>query len=127
MKSLKHPLARARGLGSAQSGVHHWIAQRATAVLLVVLVPWSAYAVSVLAGAAHADAAAFVARPWNATLTILLVLTVLYHTMLGLQVVIEDYVHQRALELTLHFAVRALTAAGMILGVVLTLKLTFGS
>ncbi|MEJ8568301.1 succinate dehydrogenase, hydrophobic membrane anchor protein [Elongatibacter sediminis] len=127
MSAFRHPLARARGHGSAGGGVHHWIAQRISAVLLLILIPWAVYALVSLGGATHAEAAAFVGRPWNATGLILLVLTLLYHATLGLQVVIEDYVHRRAVELTLHFAVRALALTGAVFGVVHILKLTLGS
>lgn len=127
MSALKHPLGRARGLGSARTGVHHWVMQRMTAVLLVVLIPWALYAVMRLGGADHAAAQSFIARPVNATLGILLVLTLLYHAVLGLQVVIEDYVHHRPLELTLHLVVRTLAFAGAVLGVVSILQLALGS
>lgn len=126
MSVLDHPLARARGHGSAHRGVHHWLAQRASAVLLVLLLPWAVYALFAVAGAGPAEAAAFVARPWNATLLILLLLTVLYHGMLGLQVVIEDYVHHRALEFSLHFLVRAASVTGMVLGIIQVLRITLG-
>lgn len=127
MSALKHPLALARGHGSAHRGVHHWLAQRASAVLLVLLLPWALYALLAVAGAGPLEAAGFVARPWNATLLILLLLSLLYHGMLGLQVVIEDYVHHRALEFTLHFLVRAASAAGMVLGVIEVLRITLGA
>lgn len=121
MNELRHPLARARGHGAAHRGVHHWIAQRASSVLLLLLVPWATFALLPLAGAGHAAAAAFVGRPWNATLLVLLLATLLYHAVLGLQIVIEDYVHHRAWELALHFTVRAFAVAGMVLGLVLLL------
>lgn len=127
MSALRHPLGRARGLGSARSGLHHWVVQRATSVLLVFLVPWALYAVMSLAGTGHEEARTFIARPWNATLAVLFVATLLYHAALGLQVVIEDYVHQRALELTLHFLVRALSLAGAVLGIIYVLDITLGS
>ena len=126
MSALKHPLGRARGHGSARSGVHHWVAQRASSVLLIGLVPWTVYSVLSLAGLDHAVAADFVARPWNATLLVLLIVVLLYHAMLGLQVVIEDYVHHRAAELALHFIVRALMLTCMVLGVIHILKIALG-
>ena len=127
MSHMKHPLARARGHGSAKSGVQHWLVQRVSAGMLVLLLPWLTYSLLQLAGATHAEAQAFVAEPWNATLLLLSLLLLLYHGMLGLQVVIEDYVHQRALELSLHFVLRAATLLAATLGVIHIVKLTLGA
>jgi len=127
MSPTVHPLARARGHGSAKSGVHHWLAQRISAVLLLLLIPWLMYALVVNAGAGHSEAVSFIARPWNAILLILSLLALLYHSMLGLQVVIEDYVHVRGLELALHFGVKTGTLLGAIIGVIHILKLTVGA
>jgi succinate dehydrogenase / fumarate reductase membrane anchor subunit len=122
-----HPLARARGLGSAKQGVGHWFVQRATAVLLIFLLGWGVYAALVLGGAGHAEAHAFVGRPVNAALLLLLLISLLYHAMLGLQVVIEDYVHHRVAEVVLHLLTRAATWLGMALGVVYLLKIALGA
>ncbi len=127
MNDMTNPLARARGHGSAKSGVHHWIAQRFTSVVLLVLIPWLVYALSSLLGQGHAAAVQFIAQPWNATLLVLLLVVLAYHATLGLQVVIEDYIHNRALELALHFIVRASAITGTILGVIYVLKLALGS
>jgi succinate dehydrogenase / fumarate reductase membrane anchor subunit len=123
---MTHPLATARGHGSARTGLHHWLGQRVTALLLVFLVPWLLYALVCNVGASHAEVTSFVARPWNATLLILSLLVLLYHGMLGLQMVIEDYVHRRALELALHFSVRAATMLGAVFGVILVMQLAVG-
>lgn len=125
--SMTNPLARARGHGSAKSGVHHWLAQRVTAVFLVFLAGWLVYTVFALAGADYATARAFVARPFNAALLVLLVISMFYHAMLGLQVVIEDYVHRPAAAITLHFLVRAGAWLGMALAVVNILIIALGA
>jgi succinate dehydrogenase / fumarate reductase membrane anchor subunit len=125
--SMTNPLARARGHGSARGGVHHWLAQRVSAVFLVFLVGWLGYAVFSLTGADFSAARAFVARPFNAALLILLVISVFYHAMLGLQVVIEDYVHRPAAAITLHFLVRAGAWLGMALAVVNILIVALGA
>lgn len=124
---MTNPLARARGHGSARDGVHHWLAQRVSAVLLLFLVGWLLYAAIALAGADFATVRAFVAQPLNAALMILLLLSLLYHAMLGLQVVIEDYVHHPATAIVLQFLVRAGAWLGMILGVIHVLKITLGA
>jgi succinate dehydrogenase / fumarate reductase membrane anchor subunit len=124
---MTNPLARARGHGSAKEGPGHWLAQRATAVFLIFLVGWLGYAAFTLAGADFAAARAFMGHPLHAALLILLVITVLYHGMLGLQVVVEDYVHHPAAELTLHFLIRAAAYLGMALGVVNILIIALGA
>lgn len=125
MSQMRNPLYRARGLGSSKSGLPHWRAQRISALMLVLLIPWLVWSMLQLAGSGHAEAAAFVSAPLNATLLILALLCMLFHAMLGLQVVIEDYIHHHGLNMLLLFAVRILTAAGMIAGVLHVLKLVF--
>ena len=125
--SMTNPLARARGHGSAKEGVRHWLAPRVTAVFLVFLVSWLVHALTALAGQDHATVKAFVAQPFNAALLILLLLAVLHHAMLGLQVVIEDYVHHPGTELALQFLIRAGAWLGMALGVVSVLKIALGA
>lgn len=125
--SMRNPLQRARGHGSAKEGVHHWYAQRASAILLIVLVGWLIYAMIRLSGADHAEASSFIAQPTNAAFFILLIVTLLYHAMLGLQVVIEDYVHHPLLEVIFYFATRAGAFFGMALGVIHVLKLALGA
>jgi succinate dehydrogenase / fumarate reductase membrane anchor subunit len=95
MSRLRHPWAVARGLGSAKEGVAHWWAQRVSAVALLFLVPWFVVTAVSLIGADHANARAFLAEPLNATLMLAFVLAVMWHARLGLQVVIEDYIHTR--------------------------------
>ena len=124
---MSNPLARARGHGSAKEGVHHWYAQRASAVLLIVLVGWLVYAMIALAGADHGEAGAFIARPTNAAFLVVLIVTLFYHAMLGLQVVIEDYVHNPVLEVAFYFVTRAGAFFGMALGIIHVLKLALGA
>jgi len=125
--SMRNPLQRARGLGSAKEGVHHWYAQRASALLLIVLVGWLIYAIMLLADADHSAASSFIAQPTNAAFFILLIVTLLYHAMLGLQVVIEDYVHHPVLEVVFYFITRAGAFFGMALGTIHVLKLALGA
>lgn len=103
--SLQNPLARVRGLGSAKSGTHHFWVQRLTAVALVGLTPWFLWSVLCLLDADAATARGFVAQPLNASLLLAFLLALCWHARLGLQVVIEDYVHTRWLEMALQLAV----------------------
>jgi succinate dehydrogenase / fumarate reductase membrane anchor subunit len=104
--SLRTPLARVRGLGSAKDGTMHWWMQRVTAVLLAPLSIWFLFCALPMLGAGYADARVWVAQPLNAFLTLSLVLAVVYHALLGVQVVIEDYFHTRWLEVALLTAIR---------------------
>lgn len=96
---LKNPMARARGLGSAQSGVDHWLMQRITAVGNLVLGLWLIMALVCNADMTYTDAVLWLSKPMNAVLMILFVISTFYHAVLGSQVVIEDYVHHEGFKL----------------------------
>ena len=93
MSGLRSSLGRARGLGSAKDGVAHWWAQRVTAVALVPLILWLAFSLARLSFADHATVTGWIAHPWVAVILVLTLFATFYHAKLGLQVVIEDYVH----------------------------------
>lgn len=93
--SLRTPLARARGLGSAKEGLGHWIAQRVTAIALVPLSVWFILSVISLAGSHYEQFQAWLAVPGNTALMLLLLFAVFHHAQLGCQIVIEDYIHGR--------------------------------
>ena len=100
------PLKQARGLGSAKEGTQHFILQRLTAIALVFLACWFLYFVIGLMQADYLTASDAVARPWNATLLIAFLLAMFWHAQLGVQVVIEDYVHSHGLALAAQVVVR---------------------
>ncbi len=125
--SMVDPLARARGRGSAGQGTAHWLHQRTSALILLPLCGWLLYAIVQLAGADWASAREFVAAPLNTGAFVLFIISVLYHAMLGLQVVIEDYVSRPALELALQLLVKGAAYGAMIMGVVFTLRIALGA
>jgi len=116
--NLNTPLSRVTGLGSAKEGVHHWIAQRLTAIALVPLLLWFVYALICIAGADYADAVAWVSSPLNTAMLVLLVIAMFYHGTLGIQVIIEDYVHQKCTKIgalvTLKLAMFAIATAAIL-------------
>jgi succinate dehydrogenase / fumarate reductase membrane anchor subunit len=120
---MRSPLGRAIGLGSAKEGVAHWWAQRVTALALVPLTLWLAIAMIGLVGADHAAFVAWVRSPMPAVLLILLLVATFYHTALGLQVVIEDYVHGEALRLGSLIIVRLLCILFAVRGVLAVLQM----
>ncbi len=91
MSDFRSPLSRARGLGSAKSGVHHWWIQRLTAIALIPLVVWFAISLVMLSGADYAVVRAWIGSPLVMVLLILTIGVGLHHGQLGLQVVWEDY------------------------------------
>ncbi|HEY1722728.1 MAG TPA: succinate dehydrogenase, hydrophobic membrane anchor protein [Magnetospirillaceae bacterium] len=99
-KSMRAPLAKVRGLGSAKEGVGHFWHQRLTAIALVPLTIWFVISVIALAGADLGAWHHWISRPGNTTLMIILIGMVFYHGVLGLQVVVEDYVHGEAAKMT---------------------------
>ena len=93
--SLRSPLSKVIGRGSAGEGVGHWWAQRVTAVALLPLTAW--FVISLLGQSLQSYDAmrGWLGQPWVAVPTILLVFTLAWHSKLGVQVVIEDYVHAK--------------------------------
>jgi succinate dehydrogenase / fumarate reductase, membrane anchor subunit len=126
-KDLRNPLKRARGLGSAQSGVGHWWTQRVTAAGLVILGVWLVVLVLGLMHADYATARAAVAKPWNAVLLIAFLIAAFWHAVLGLQVVIEDYVHTRWKEVTLLLAIKFLAVLSVLAGSLAVLRIALGA
>ncbi len=124
--SLRTPLAQARGLGSAHAGVHHWWMQRLTALALIPLCLWFVWACTGLVGAGYLEARAFVANPVNALLFASLVIAMFWHAQLGLQVVIEDYVHTHWLEVSMQVLVRFAAALGVLAALLAIIRITLG-
>jgi succinate dehydrogenase / fumarate reductase membrane anchor subunit len=116
-KSMRTPLAQARGLGSAKDGVHHWWMQRLTAIALAVLSPWFIWLLLSLLGATHAQARASIANPREALPLLAFVIALFWHAKLGLQVVIEDYVHTRWKEVALQVVMIFACALGALASV----------
>lgn len=123
---FRTPLKKVKGLGSARSGVHHWWMQRLTSLALVPLLLWFVYSLSAMTGHDYAAVREWVAQPWVALLLILTMATGLYHGQLGLQVVIEDYVHTPWIATTLQIAVKFLLILFGGMGIFAVLRLATG-
>jgi succinate dehydrogenase / fumarate reductase, membrane anchor subunit len=125
--SLRSPIGRVLGLGAAKEGVSHWWSQRVTAVALALLAMWFVFALLRMPDFSHGFVLAWIAVPFNAVMLLLLIATLMYHSQLGVQVVVEDYVHHHGLKiatmLLLTFAHIALAA----LAIFAVLRIAFGA
>jgi succinate dehydrogenase / fumarate reductase, membrane anchor subunit len=123
--SVRSPLARVRGLGSAQHGVGDWWMQRVTAVALVPLAVWFVASVISLAGADFRTVALWMGSPVTAVLLILLLVATFRHAQIGLREVIADYVHHEGVKIALILAVNAVLALLAVGSILSVLKLVF--
>ncbi len=112
VQDFRTPIGRARGLGSAKSGTGHFWYQRVTAVFLALLTPWIIGMLVALVGADHAQVQVALAKPANAIALALFAISLFWHARLGLQVVIEDYIHNRPVEIALQLLVTFACALG---------------
>lgn len=98
---MQSDLARVRHLGSAKEGTHHWWGQRLTAIALVPLSLWFIWQAISLGGLDWVAYKAWISHPANTLLMVMFVIAVFHHMQLGLQVVVEDYVHGEGAKITL--------------------------
>jgi succinate dehydrogenase / fumarate reductase membrane anchor subunit len=120
---LRSPLGRARGLGSARAGSSHWWGQRLSAVALVPLTIWFVLSLFCLLGASRAEVVAWMQSPVMVVLMLALIVATFHHLHLGLQVVIEDYVHEDGTRLTALLAMKAICALLALACIVSVLRL----
>lgn len=124
---LRTPRKTAEGLGSAKSGVGHFIAERVTAIALVPLVLWFMIALVTAFHGGYADARGFISEPVNAVLLLLLVTVGFHHMALGLRVVIEDYIESHGPRLALLILNVFAAAALWVTAVVAILTIALGA
>lgn len=125
--SLRSPLGRARGYGAAKDGVHHFWVQRVSAVALIPLSLWFAFSVARLPILSYAAVKDWVGAPSVAVALVLFVAALFYHSMLGVQVVIEDYVAGEGRKLVTLLIVKFAHAAAAAAGVFAVLKIALGA
>src|SRR5258708_3302453 len=124
--SMRSPLGRVRGLGSAKSGFEHWWAQRLTAIALIPLALWFVAGVVSLAGADYDATVDWLSKPFVSVALVLLIVATFYHAALGLQGVIEDYVHHEGAKLALVILEKFACAVLAVTGLYAVLKLALG-
>ena len=124
--NLRTPIARVRGLGSAKEGVAHWWTQRVTAVALVPLTLWFVISLLFMVHADYESLQAWIAQPLVTVLLVAFLFSLFYHATLGMQVVIEDYVHQEGAKFASLMVMKFLL---ILLGgsaIIAVLRITFG-
>ena len=125
--SLRSPLGRVLGLGSAREGVGHWWALRLSSVALVPLMLWFLVSLAALGTLDHAVVADFLHAPFNAFLTLLLIGAMAYHSYLGVGVVVEDYVHAPFTRIVVLVVSRFVHLAAGAAAAFAVLRIVFGS
>lgn len=118
-------IGRVRGLGPAHHGAHHWLVQRFTAIGNVVLMSWLLVSFVLLGDFGHANVVKWLAQPVSATAMILLVISLFWHARLGLQVVLEDYIHDGGSKFALISALNLATIGGGAFAIFSVAKLAF--
>lgn len=124
---IRTPLARVRGLGSAKEGTDHFWKQRVSAVSNLILTIFFVWLMAKLAGADYATVKKTLQKPAVAIALLLLVLSVTYHMRLGMQMIIEDYVHGEGRKILALLANTFFCAAIAIASIFAVLKLAFGA
>ena len=118
-------IGKVRGLGSAHHGAHHWLVARTTAVGNLVLMSWLIVSLAMMEDYSYGALTAWLSKPVAAVPMILLVICVFYHAKLGLQVLIEDYVHEAGTKFAALVALNLAAIGGGALGVFSVASLAF--
>lgn len=124
-KDLRSPLSRARGLGSAKDGAHHFWVLRVSAIALIPLTLWFVFSIAKLAAnsASYPQLLYWISAPSVAVTLVLFIATALYHSVLGVQEVIEDYVSGEAAKLTILLLSKFVHAIAAAAGIFAVLKI----
>ncbi len=120
------PLKKAKGLGSAHTGTHHWMMQKITALAQIPLVIWLIWSIISLQGVSYVEFSAWLGQPINAILMIILVCSVMLHAKLGTQVVVEDYITNEPLKMAKLICHKILFFAMGVAIIFSILKISFG-
>ena len=124
--SLRSPLGRVLGHGSAREGVHHWWHLRTSSAALVVLGVWFVFAVLTLPDLGHKTVTAWIGRPFTAVMLLLFVVVATWHSALGVQVVVEDYVRGKGARVLTLVVVRFLHVVVGVAAAFAVLRLALG-
>ena len=123
---METPIARVRGLGSARSGAHHWWLERLTSVSTLLLFVWFVVSLLRLPSLEHSAVTEWLSAPLGAVPMLLLIVSTFWHLKLGLQVVIEDYVHEEGMKFVSITLLNFFTIAVGALAFFAVLRIAFG-
>lgn len=126
-KGMKTPLAHARRFGSTHEGLHHWVWQRITAVVNLVLLVWLTVSFIHLQNTGATGFYEFLRQPMNAILMSAFIISAFNHMALGLQVVVEDYIHKNLTKLALLLFIKLVGWGGMIVALFSIAKIALRS
>ena len=124
--SLRSPLGRVLGHGSAKSGSAHWLGQRVSAVALALLGTWFLVSLLTLGGLEHERVVAWLAAPLQSVLALIFVVTAAWHANLGMQVVVDDYVAGKGTRIAVLVVIRFALIVAAVAGVLAVLRIAFG-
>jgi succinate dehydrogenase / fumarate reductase membrane anchor subunit len=110
LRTLRSPLGRARGMGAAKAGTHHWWMQRVTSIALLPLTIWLVFSLALMPDSSWQQATAWIGRPFNAALLLAFLAAGFHHTAAGLQVVVEDYVRGEMARMGTILAIKGICA-----------------
>lgn len=122
---MRNPLSVARGLGSTHDGTHHWMQERITSIAGLPLMLWLVWSVTHFGVMDYASFTVWLEQPINAILMILSIVTIFYHAFLGIQVVVEDYVHGEGIKLAALIGMKFVFAAAATACIFSILKIAF--
>jgi succinate dehydrogenase / fumarate reductase, membrane anchor subunit len=120
-------IGRVRGLGSSQHGAQHWLVQRYTAIGNLILIPWLLISLALLPGYDFATVRAWAAEPLSATLLALICINTFWHARLGVQVMMEDYVHEEGNKFAAVALLTIVPAAATVFGVICVLRIALAA
>ena len=127
MKDLRSPLAKVKGLGSAGDASRHFWLQRITALALIPLIIWFCFSIALLPHASHPVLVSWLQSPFNTIMMLLVVILAFHHGLLGLQIIIQDYIATYSVRLAILITVNFLGYFLMLLGIYSILKITLNS
>jgi succinate dehydrogenase / fumarate reductase membrane anchor subunit len=119
-------IGRVRGLGSSKHGAQHWLVQRFTAIGNIVLIPFLIFSLALMPDLNYDTVRAWLAKPVPATAVVLIFINTFYHARLGVQVLMEDYLHEHGTKFAALTLLNLLPLAGGALGILFVLRVALG-